>query len=360
MPQTRFWTLLAKQLTGEASEEEKYELEQALDQNPEWIYTVEQVQKLYNNEHIPLFKEDSEKAFHAHLNYLRSRGIQLPVHTDENLHTKPPKKRKLFSLKNQKVFFLLMTLIVTSGLIWLTPKNHSRLIASPQSNEISTKQGSRTKLVLADSSIVWLNAGSKLTYNNEFGHKNRNVFLSGEAYFNVRKNSIPFIIQTQALQIKVVGTVFNVKSYPNDKTTETSLMRGQVEITIAKRPGEKFILKPNEKLVVSNEPELSKETEIQKKQNLVILSQIAPVARNGVPEISWVEDKLVFKDETFEEVARKMERWYDVEIHFKNQLLKAVHLTGSFKKETLEQALSALQYTVKFNYRVTNNYVLLF
>src|SRR2546423_14261851 len=103
--------------------------------------------------------------------------------------------------------------------------------------------GSRSKLVLPDGSTVWLNAGSKLTYNKDFGNNIREVSLVGEAFFDVMHiPDVPFVIETPTAVVKVLGTSFNVKAYPNETTTETSVIRGRVEISPRQRPGEKFVL----------------------------------------------------------------------------------------------------------------------
>ena len=129
-----------------------------------------------------------------------------------------------------------------------------KTIGSGDKSEISTRYGSRTKLLLPDSTQVWLNSGSKLSYNKTYGNGTREVTLSGEAYFDVVKNPAhPFIIHTVNIDIKVLGTAFNVKSFPGEKNTETSLIRGSIEVTFKNRPSEKIILKPNEKLITANE-----------------------------------------------------------------------------------------------------------
>jgi ferric-dicitrate binding protein FerR (iron transport regulator) len=226
-------------------------------------------------------------------------------------------------------------------------------------SEVSTKPGSKTKLVLPDSSVVWLNAGSKLTYNEQFGVKNRNATLTGEAFFEVKKTGIPFIIQTNSVQIKVLGTSFNVRSYPDEKTTETSLIHGKVEITLNNRPGEKYTLKPNEKLIIANEPEKILNKVPGKKEPLVMISSLTHLEDSTIIETSWVENKLVFRDESFADVARKMERWYGVTIEFTDEAVARYHLYGSFTRENITEALDALRIGFHFNYRIEGEKILI-
>ena len=196
-----------------------------------------------------------------------------------------------------------------------------------------------------------------MTYDQQFGVSNRNVSLSGEAYFDVRKNKTPFIIQAGALKIKVLGTVFNVKSYPNEKTTETSLIEGRVEITHDKRPDLKFTLKPNEKLIVANNPDEVKEEAQLQREPKVMLGAITITNDHTIIETSWVENKLVFQDESFAGLARRMERWYGVAISFSDEKLLHERLSGTITTETVQQALEALQMTTDFQFIIKSNQI---
>ena len=119
------------------------------------------------------------------------------------------------------------------------------------------RQGSRTHLTLPDGTMVWLNAGSRLSYGKNYNTATREVNLTGEAFFDVAHNTQkPFLIHTARIDVQVLGTSFNVKSYPTDRTTEATLIRGSIEVSIKDRPSEKIILRPDEKLVVANDDEL--------------------------------------------------------------------------------------------------------
>src|SRR5260221_1009127 len=121
-------------------------------------------------------------------------------------------------------------------------------------SRITTKNGSKTNLLLPDGTRVWLNAGSSITYDSSYDKMMREVILSGEGYFDVVRNKEkPFIIHAAKINIKVLGTQFNVKSYPTDNTTEASLIHGSIEVTFRDKPNKKIILKPNEKIVVDND-----------------------------------------------------------------------------------------------------------
>ena len=356
MTENRYWNLLAKKLAGDASAEELQELETLIKLHPEWNYSAELIENLWNLKPKETSSYDTEIAFELHLERLKKNGVVLhEVETPVALYPNEPAHASI----KRRMFYALSFAALCGIIVFFLAKNH--VVSQPAASlpekilsEVSTRYGSKTKLVLPDSSVVWLNAGSRLTYNEQFGTTNRNTTLTGEAYFDVKKSTIPFTISANGLHIKVLGTAFNVKSYPNEKTTETSLIRGRVEVTHDKRPGEVFILKPNEKLVIANEPEEA-ETTVENTEPKVLLAALTHTVDNGIIETSWVNNKLVFQDESFEEVAKKMERWYDVHIAIKDEKIAQLHLNGTFENETVKQALSALQIAFAFNFTIHGN-----
>lgn len=354
MSQSLFWNLFAKKLTGEASSEELLELENLIRQNPGIVYHAEHVQHILQvNPSQDAY--ESELAFEMHLNKLKENGITFPE-LETALSSSAIDQPTPYSKSKRKWFIpvAVLTVLLIAAFIWNQAPEKTKPVDERNYGEVSTKPGSKTKLVLPDSTVVWLNAGSKLTYSDNFGITNRNTTLTGEAFFDVKKGTIPFIIHANAVHIKVMGTAFNVKAYPNEKTTETSLLRGRVEITFDKRPGEKWILKPNEKLILNNDPEKLETTSIDKKSEPVyVMGNITRTLDSTILETSWVENKLIFQDESFADIAKKMERWYGVNITFKDETVANYHLYGSFTTETINEALDALKTTgSKFTYKI--------
>ncbi|HKP32519.1 MAG TPA: FecR family protein, partial [Chitinophagaceae bacterium] len=242
MSQQRFWLLLAKKISDEASPEEIRELEEIMRVNPDWHYSAQHIQDIWGL----TIKENpatTNDAFLRLVEKMKKSGIEL------GLEDQP----KSTSRKKGFLISILCVAAIAAAFYFFQPFSSPPVKPVDIKSEVSTRPGSRTKLVLPDGSSVWLNAGSKLTYSKDFGTKDRNVTLTGEAFFDVVSNEeVPFEITTPTLQIKVLGTAFNVKSYPSEKTSETTVIRGRVEIISNQRPNEKFVLKPNEKLVVSN------------------------------------------------------------------------------------------------------------
>jgi ferric-dicitrate binding protein FerR (iron transport regulator) len=348
MHQNHFWNLLAKHLSGEATVEEKTELEALIKAHPELSFPAQHVSDLWKLKGGHDISE-AEEAFKKHMLFLEAEETIQPI-VDYNINSEKTERR---TKKFLPFVYVLTTLVLLSGAwaIWKNQTNKTNAI-TPQTAEVSTRPGSRTKLALPDGSEVWLNAGSKLSYSQPFGITDRIVTLTGEAFFDVVKTTKPFIIHTEGVQIKVLGTAFNVRSFPAEKKIETSLVRGRVEITLDKSPEKKYVLKPNEKLTLNIEENKPALHAAKSQLPLAVISRLQYIDSNTIAETSWVENKLVFVDESFEEVARKMERWYGVSINFKNEKVKAERFTGVFEKETAGQALQAIQIALPFRFTI--------
>lgn len=351
MSQSLFWNLFAKKLNGEASPDELLMLDNLVRENPGLVYQAEQIEHVWNKKACT-DPYESELAFELLLNHLKEKGIDLQ-NPESTLIRQPVSSIsiKRSRLRKWMVPAVLSIFLLITALVW---KESTQSSPRGQKNygEISTRPGSKTKLVLPDSTVVWLNAGSKLTYGEDFGISNRNTTLVGEAFFDVKRNSVPFIIHAGAVQIRVLGTAFNVKAYPNERTTETSVLRGKVEVTLNKRPDEPFVLRPDEKLIVSNAAEKRKAVVSEKKEPIAVLGSITRSDDSTILETSWVQNKLIFNDESFADVAKKMERWYDVKITFKDEEVANYHLHGSFTTETIHEALDALRIGSRFSYKI--------
>jgi ferric-dicitrate binding protein FerR (iron transport regulator) len=200
--------------------------------------------------------------------------------------------------------------------------------------EMISEKGQRKEFTLPDGSRVWLNADTKIRYRKHFNKPVREVFLFGEAYFSVVKdNSRPFIVKTSKLDIKVLGTIFNVKSYPGDKTIETTLITGLVSIERnsgkVKDKEAPVLVKPKQKAVYT-----------------VSAEQIRVVSVNVEKATSWRNGKLVFDNEPIDEVLAKLQRWYGVKVELigKHKYVQD-HFTLTVKDENIEEVIHLLQLT---------------
>lgn len=366
----RIMTLLARKLAGETSPEELGELESLLKQNPDTHLQVQALVESWNQQEDAA-SPDADEAYLKLVSQLKDEGQMAATEEYEYSFERTVGRQKRFQRKYIVLAAVLIALCGTGIFMWMKNKNtdSSSALAVNPINTISTKYGSRTKIELPDGSVVWLNAGSKLTYDKEFGNSLREVNLTGEGFFDVVHNADkPFIIHTAFFDIKDLGTQFNVKCYPEDKTTETSLVQGSVEITVKKRPNEKWILKPDEKLVLLNEnigSHIKKDTAVKtdhlSQEPLVAIRKLTYLPQDSFSvETAWTYNKLSFDDEAFGEVAKKMERWYDCDFEFANKKLEDIHLNGSFITETLQQAMEALKYTNRFNYEIKDRKVIIY
>lgn len=239
-------------------------------------------------------------------------------------------------------------------------------------NEIEVPLGSRASLTLPDGSKVWLNSGSKFSYPHNFDKRSREVTLSGEAFFDVKKRSkIPFVVQANELRINVLGTRFNVKCYPDEQTVETVLVEGKVKIDeVAKgKLFEPVTLSPRQKLTYIkkstvaelSELSISKPIENEKKPDLKSLKKQLHITNveNVEEDISWKEEKLVIRSESLESIARKLERFYNVDITFKQDSIKGFKFSGTLEELSIEEVLRAIATTSPIEFTINKNKIIL-
>ncbi|HEX3165752.1 MAG TPA: FecR family protein, partial [Chitinophagaceae bacterium] len=309
--QHEFWSLLSKKLANEATSEELAELQSILLNNPDLHHQADMLTEMWQQETINK-SAGSEAAYMRHIMKHKDEFFveenPIVINTDD---AGPERNsgffQTLFSKKKFTIFPILAFVILTTGVIYIfTQRKDSKLPAEQAISSVVTKNGNRTKIVLPDGSQVWLNAGSTLDYNNSVFNKDlREVTLNGEAYFDVTKNADkPFIIHTKKMDVKVIGTVFNVRSYNYEKTAEASLIRGSIEVTLKDRKDQKIILKPNEKIsIATQEPEtaLSKPGKTPAVKNTrsipqILVKELKTSTRydNIIPEIAWTQNKLFF------------------------------------------------------------------
>jgi transmembrane sensor len=229
---------------------------------------------------------------------------------------------------------------------------------------VMAPRNQKSRVILSDGTRVWLNCGSTLKYRTIYGEKKREVYLDGEAYFEVAKNpSRPFFVHASSVVVRAIGTVFNVKNYYDDKTVETTLVEGKVEITHSatqKSHDQPVILYPNEQAVyrkgdagmvvsrlVSSKPEVEKETAAK----VVSVRSV----------ISWKNQELIFENESLEELVKRLERWYDVSIDLRDTtVLSANRYTGQFiHHEPIDQVLKIISRTTPVKYSFTSDKIII-
>ncbi|HQW91753.1 MAG: FecR family protein [Chitinophagaceae bacterium] len=374
MKEEKYWILLSKKITGEATAEELALLKEMIRDNPEWRSVMENLTELWNSKPVMTDsgrRQKNEDAYLVHISRLKEKDpgfmeSKILVENIVEMHAIPVKKPfyKRWVMYATAAAFL-VSIILLYPFVADDAKNKETASVSPI-NEIIINPGSRTKIQLPDGSQVWVNSGSSLTYEDNFKGSTREVHLDGEAYFDVVKDpSRPFIVHTTGIDIKVLGTAFNVKAYKMEPVIEATLIHGSIEVINKNRPGSPGVmLKPHEKLVYNKYPvtdQRDQRADIVVPESDAYSITIKPlnnnIADSDIVETAWVYNKLVFEDERFETLALKMERWYNLKISFENEKLKDYRISGSFVNETPEEAFKELQFLVPFRYSVKNNEV---
>lgn len=197
--------------------------------------------------------------------------------------------------------------------------NESKLLSRDKaekllSNQVIIPYGNRSKITLSDSTVVWLNAGSRLIFPSEFSGKHREVLLFGEAFFDVTRNEeMPFIVKTSSLEVKVMGTEFNVSAYPEDNTVQTVLKEGSVSIR-RNNSGifeSDIVLKPNQMALFNKNTQNSKVYDVDASYYTI-----------------WVKGLLSFDDQDLSRVIKKIERYYNIQIRYTDPLVGLQKISG--------------------------------
>jgi len=379
MPEDKFWLLVSLQLSGEATEEDKAAFAELIREQPELGLRFSILSQLWEKKH-PGFYRRKEEPLMRHLQRL-SNHLSEPVLQYETNETNDVESAALtethIRVRDRRRYFRLWWFMGASSaaavitfLVILHPWGTSAVKNATAQNTVSTKPGSKSKIQLPDGSQVWLNSDSRLTYNEHFHGAAREVQLSGEAYFDIIKDKEhPFIIHVNPIDIKVLGTVLNVRSYTNEKNTQTELLHGSVEITIHNSPDKKIILQPNEKLVVPNNNNYNLAPLTNSNPNRKKDDANAPIMTLGkvhfrendstAMDVLWVKNKLAFDGEFLDDVARKIERWYDVKVSIKDERLKKTIFSGVFEDESLRQVMEALRITGNLHYTINRKEVII-
>lgn len=344
---------MAKALNNEASLPETEELCQLLAQDESLQQQYELLTRIWKERDHN--EEDEEDANNIILKIIDRASHETGL---AELHSPRRSRRGLF------VLVTVLILLISGGWFFLS-RSHSGSTTHPKPEELIVKKGSRSRYILPDGTTVWMNAGSRLSYENDFTGNTREVRLEGEAFFDVVKQPHrPFIVHTTSIDIRVLGTAFNVKSYAEDKTVETTLYRGLVQVFRQDDPGKTAIsLIPNQKLIL---PKHAAKEEDKLSENKAPLIRDLP-ARYTIKlidstkkeserfETAWLYSRLEFRGDSFEDLALKLERWYNVRIVFTDEKVKQLNFNGSFENETIEQALKALREALPFNYKINDH-----
>jgi ferric-dicitrate binding protein FerR (iron transport regulator) len=237
--------------------------------------------------------------------------------------------------------------------------------------EYTVPYGSKSRIVLPDSSSIWMNAGSKLRYSSAFNRTEREVYIEGEAYFTVTRNEDkPFFVRTSAVTLKVLGTSFNVKAYPEEDNVETTVESGSVQVlrNVKGRLMDNLILTAGQKAMVikasqSDSVQMAPPLPLPVRKAKTVLPEKGVektiVSQNISTELytSWKDARWLIEKEKLESLAVKLERRYNIHISFEEESLRQFSFSGTLKDETLEQVLEVIKLSAPVNYTVHQNNV---
>ena len=246
---------------------------------------------------------------------------------------KTNRRKDMYNQLMRYAAFLTIPLLLTSllfGYLYFDGADEEEQYA-----EVTAATGSVIRYELPDHSVVWLNAGSTLRYPTVFRNDNRNVELKGEAYFEVEADKErPFYVNTSnGLKVYVYGTKFNVAAYDDDNYIETVLEKGKVNVITPNR--ETIVLTPGEQLLYDKQSQKSVKNKV-----------------DVYGKIAWKDGKLVFRNTPLEEIFKRLERHFNVDIQYNNRCEKEYRYRATFRDETLSQILDYLAKSAKMKWKI--------
>lgn len=303
--------ILYKYIVGDATSSEKEEVVQYIEADEKNMKEFLALRKLYT---LTIWQENPEALFEK------------------------PSERNQQRILWKEVLKIAAIFIIAFSMTFLYHEIKSDTIQEKVTMQtIYVPAGQRAELTLADSTKVWLNAKTTLTFPSHFDENNRSVILDGEGYFNVtHKKDKPFIVKTKQYDIKVLGTEFNVYAYESNTAFETSLLKGSVQIQpINQKQG--ILLEPNEKAYIKNGQ-----------------LEISPITQYD--HFLWKDGLICFDDITINELFQKLQLYFDVQLVIENNHILKQRYTGKFRtSDGVEHALKTLQLRTKFRYEKINN-----
>lgn len=320
------WNLIIGQLKQELTEEEFMQLEQwkKIQKNTELFEEIELLWKSIQNSCMA-YTPDKEyywKKISQHINAGKDEEISITTNTQWNF-------------KRFYKYIAAACIIILMGTSFYIGSNMQQ--ADNFKQEYASLSG-KSKIILPDGSLVWLNAHSSLSYDDRFLREKRMVKLSGEAYFDIVHNeNRPFVVNTEGVDVEVHGTKFNVESYKGDDYVQVSLQEGAVAIHTT---NENVLLKPGEAGTYNK----------QSKKMIIAQSDIGFT-------ISWAQDKLVFDNRPLEDICRFLAKWYHVKIEVHPSLLVQCNYTFTLRNEPLEEILRLMSkiHPLKYHFDEKNN-----
>jgi ferric-dicitrate binding protein FerR (iron transport regulator) len=315
-------TRIGKYITGKESREESGQLQAWLKEDPVHQKLFEQIknEKKIAEAVTEFDARDKEYAWKRYLEQVTALSLQ----------------KVLFRWKIAAVFFFV---VGCAGILaYFSVKSNLPVLDSSEKlyTTVSTNAGQNSKIVLPDSSVIWLNSGTTLSYNTDFSLNNREIRLQGQAFFQIARNEkVPLFVAINGFKIKVLGTKFDVSAYPEDPKIDVVLESGSVELLHEQDQSFDHILKPGEK------------AEFDLKTKNVSISPV-----NVYKYTSWKDGVLIFENAPMDEVLEKLERWYNIRIEVKDQKIYGLVFNATIINENVDEIFDLIRYTCSVNYQI--------
>ena len=328
---------LAAYLAGELSAAEREALEKHLAENPESEKLHQQMRMIWQQRPAPEF--DSRRAFGKLTRRIRAEDLLPTGQPVEAAPDETPVRALRPTPWLRWAAAVALPLVAAAAFFYTRSRSFEPVV--PQANllEKAIPVGQKSFVTLPDGSKVWLNADSKLKYPKAFAGNTREVYLEGEAFFDVVKNpKQPFVIRTAQAQIQVLGTSFDVKAYLDSKTVETVVVTGKVKVSDPTNDKNFVLLQPNEKGVYRAE------------SRKIVKSAVAQQEEKA-EYVDWKIGTLAFHDESIPEIAAKLERWYGVKVEADEAALATCRVTARFdNNQPIDKVLEYIRMVTPIKY----------
>jgi len=313
------WHIFFKCFQNQATPEDLAEIKNWLGEDPENLEMLNEVYNIYSisTALAPPLNPDTQKAWGK---------------VDQKISSKPTRKPLNYRLR----YAIAVAAVLVFGLmLWVITDNYLRFDRlSNQFTEVVTLPGQKTSVILPDGSIVWLNSASTLKYPTVFNARKREVFLTGEAFFNVHKDkSKKFRVKCGGLDVDVYGTSFNVKNYPDENSQEVTVAEGIVGIGSNSKEIRRLTI--------------GEQATLNKKSGEIIFE-------NENPDLvsAWKNNELIFRNTPIGEVIKSLESWYGVKIAIENQMIGGHNYTFKIKTESFKEVLEMMQVMTPFEFKI--------
>lgn len=328
-----FTTLAARKLAGEATTAELLELDAMLQEYPELRERYQLLQQYFTISSYHT-SADTEQALQRTMSRINIPVAVTPV-------------RKMFPWKWLGAAAAAVLIGIASFVV-LRSNDHP--VEMVKLMERQNGKATRASIELADGSKIWLNAESKLSYPDVFDGNTREVYLTGEAFFDIAPNpKKPFIVHFSAGSIHVLGTSFNVRAYENE-AVQTSVRTGKVAFIRNGRLGENpdtIYITPDEKVIL--------QTAVADSDSNSIVKEVT----SSEDDKAWTEGRLVFRDRTLEDIAAELERTFGKKVTFTSDAPRYYRLTGAFQDNSLQDIMYYLARSKAFHYTITDSTLLI-